>query len=164
MLNNFVLAFLIVLIMVTIVKYATAQPIPLVPPPSPESTTEQQRVSQNDRVPPKIEILTNELHEGKNVFNVRITDNSSLTTREVEYVHDGQLRADGLFRDQNNVYKALIDIHPPSRIVTVTVADANGNVASDYREYEITQPQDLFTQIFDKLSQTVSYIQGLLGW
>jgi hypothetical protein len=150
--------------MIATFRCANGQPIPLVPPPSPESTTEQQRVSQNDRVPPKIEILTNELHEGKNVFKVRITDNSSLTTREVEYVHNGQLRADGLFRDQNNVYKALIDIHSPSRIVTVTAADANGNVASDYREYEITRSQNFFTLIIDKLSQTVSYIQKLLGW
>jgi hypothetical protein len=152
------------LIIISIVRYASAQPIPLVPPPSPQNNLEQQKASQNDRVPPKIEILTDELHEGKNVFKVRITDNSSLTTREVKYVRDGQLRVDGLFRDQNNVYKALIDIHSPSRIVTVTVADANGNVASDYKEYEITKPQDLFTQIIDKLSQTVSYIQKLLGW
>ncbi len=161
--NNFVLAFLVILIMISIARFASAQPVPLVPPPSPESSPEQQKVLQNDRVPPKIEILTDELHEGKNVFRVRITDNSSLTTREVKYVHDGQLKMDGLFRDQNNVYKALIDIHPPSRIVTVTVADASGNVASDYKEYQITKPQDVFTQIIDKLSQTIRYFQNLLG-
>jgi hypothetical protein len=158
------LAFVIVLIIVSTVRYASAQPIPLLPPPAPESTPEPPKISQNDKVPPRVEILTDELHEGKNVFKVRITDNSSLTTREVKYVHDGQLRVDGLFRDQNNVYRALIDIHPPSRIVTVTVVDANGNVASSYKEYEITKPQDIFTQIIDKLSHTISYIQNLLGW
>ena len=110
-----------------------------------------------------IEILTTELHEGKNVFRVRITDDSSLRTREIKYVHDGQLRVDGLFRDQNDVYKALIDIYPPSRIVTVTAGDANGNIVSDFEEYEITKPQDIFSQIMDRLSQTLNYFQNLLG-
>src|SRR5215218_10915902 len=90
--------------------YARAQPIPLLPPPPPEKRPEVEKIAENDRMAPKIEILTSELHDGKNVFKVRITDESSLRTREVKYVHNGQLRVDGLFRDQNNVYKALIDI------------------------------------------------------
>jgi len=103
------------------------------------------------------------LYEGINVFKVRITDDSSLRTREVKYVHDGQLRVDGLFRDQNNVYKALIDISPPSRVVTVTASDANGNIVSDYKEYEISRPRDLISQIMDRLSQTLNYFQNLLA-
>jgi hypothetical protein len=129
----------------------------------PESSPEQERIAPNDRAPPVIEILTTELHEGKNVFRVRITDDSSLRTREIKYVHDGQLRVDGLFRDQNDVYKALIDIYPPSRIVQVTAGDANGNIVSDFEEYEITKPQDIFSQIMDRLSQTLNYFQNLLG-
>jgi hypothetical protein len=82
-------------------------------------------------------------------------------------VHNGQLRVDGLFRDQNDVYKALIDIHPPSRVVMVTAGDANGNVISDFREYEITKSQDVFTEIFtqvmDRLSQTLNYLRNLFG-
>ena len=104
------------------------------------------------------------MHEGKNVFKVRITDESSLRTREVKYVHNGQLRIDGLFRDQNNVYKALIDIQSPSRVVMVTAGDANGNIVSDFREYEITHSQDIFTQVMDRLSQTLNYFRNLFGW
>ena len=156
-------AFLLLLIAVSIARYASAQSIPMVPPPFPESSPEQERVAPNDRAPPVIEILTTELHEGKNVFRVRITDDSSLRTREIKYVHDGQLRVDGLFRDQNDVYKALIDIYPPSRIVVVTAGDANGNIVSDYEEYEISKPQDIFSQIMDRLSQTLNYFQNLLG-
>ncbi|MDQ3854032.1 MAG: hypothetical protein M3299_14505, partial [Thermoproteota archaeon] len=80
------------------------------------------------------------------------------------YVHNGQLRIDGLFRDQNNVYKALIDIQPPSRIVMVTAGDANGNTVSDFREYEITESQDIFTQVINRLSQMLAYFQNLFGW
>jgi hypothetical protein len=162
-LNDVLFAFLLLLIAVSIARYASAQSIPMVPPPFPESSPEQERVAPNDRAPPVIEILTTELHEGKNVFEVRITDDSSLRTREIKYVHDGQLRVDGLFRDQNDVYKALIDIYPPSRIVVVTAGDANGNILSDYEEYEITKHQDIFSQIMDRLSQTLNYFQNLLG-
>jgi hypothetical protein len=163
-LKEFTFTFLLLLIVVSAGRYASAQSIPTLPPPFPESSPEEERAVPNDRAPPEIEILTTELHEGKNVFKVRITDDSSLRTREVKYVHNGQIRVDGLFRDQNNVYKALIDIQQPSRVVMVTAGDANGNIVSDYKEYEITKAQDIFTQIMDRLSQTLNYFQNLLGW
>jgi hypothetical protein len=94
---------------------------------------------------------------------VRISDDSSLRTREVKYVHDGQLRVDGLFRDQNDIYKALIDIKPPSRIVEVTAGDARGNVASDFREYEITKSQGILGDMVDLLSRIITYLQNLFG-
>jgi hypothetical protein len=164
-LKEFAVAFLLLIIVVSAGGYARAQSIPFLPPPFPENSPEEEEIiAEDDRAPPRIEILTTELREGKNVFKVRITDESSLRTREVKYVHDGQLRVDGLFRDQNNVYKALIDIQPPSRVVMVTAGDANGNIVSDFREYEITKSQDIFTQVMDRLSQTLNYFQNLFGW
>jgi hypothetical protein len=143
--------------------HASAQSIPL-PPPFPGSNDGgEEKKAPNDRDPPQIEILTTELHDGKNVFKVRIVDESSLQTREVKYVYDGQLRTDGLFRDQNNVYKALVDMHPPSRIVVVTAGDANGNIDSVYKEYKVSAPQDLFSQIIDMLSKISGHMQNLFG-
>lgn len=156
--------FLLLMLTMSAGRCANAQSIPMLPPPFPENSPQEERIAENDRTPPQIEILTTELHEGKNVFRVMITDESSLRTREVKYVHNGQLRVDGLFRDQNNVYKALIDIQPPSRVVMVTASDANGNIVSDFREYEITESQDIFTQIMDRLSQMLNYFQNLFGW
>ncbi|MDP8888151.1 MAG: hypothetical protein M3M89_00795 [Thermoproteota archaeon] len=157
-------AFMLLVLTVSAGKCASAQSFPMLPPPFPENSPQEERIVENDRAPPQIEILTTELHEGKNVFEVRITDESSLRTREVKYVHNGQLRIDGLFRDQNNVYKALIDIQPPSRIVVVTAGDANGNIVSDFREYEITESQDIFTQVMDGMSRLLNYFQNLFGW
>jgi hypothetical protein len=163
LLKQLTVALLLLVLLMSSLGHVWAQPIPLLPPPSPENRQEVERISQNDKVPPKIEILTTELHEGKNVFEVRITDDSSLHTREVRYVHDNQLRIDGLFRDQNNVYKALIDIHPPARIVEVTAGDANGNIATAFREYDISKSQDIFGQIADMLSQVINYFQHLFA-
>jgi hypothetical protein len=165
-LKEFAVAFLL-LVMIIIVsagRCGSAQSIPILPPPFPESSPQEERIAENDQAPPQIEILTTELHEGKNVFEVRITDESSLRTREVKYVHNGQLRVDGLFRDQNNVYKALIDIQAPSRVVMVTAGDANGNLVSDFREYEIIESPDIFRQVVDELSQMLNYFQSLFGW
>ena len=163
-LKEVVIAFLLLVLTLSAGRCASAQSIPMLPPPFPENSPQEEVIVENDRAPPQIEILTTELHEGKNVFEVRITDESSLRTREVKYVHDGELRIDGLFRDQNNVYKALIDIQSPSRIVMVTAGDANGNIVSDFREYEITESQDIFTQVMNWLSQTLNYFQNLFGW
>jgi hypothetical protein len=156
--------FLLLVLIVSAGRCALAQSFPMLPPPFPENSPQEERIVENDRAPPWVEILTTELHEGKNVFKVRITDESSLRTREVKYVHDGQLRVDGLFRDQNNVYKALIDIEPPSRIVVVTAGDANGNMVSDFREYQITESQDILTQVMGRLSQMLDYFQNLFRW
>lgn len=163
-LKELAVAFMLLVLTVSAGKCASAQSFPMLPPPFPENSPQEERIVENDRAPPQIEILTTELHEGKNVFEVRITDESSLRTREVKYVHNGQLRIDGLFRDQNNVYKALIDIQPPSRVVVVTAGDANGNIVSDFREYEITESQDIFTQVMDGMSRLLNYFQNLFGW
>jgi hypothetical protein len=162
--NVLTFVLLLLVLIVSAGRSAIAQSFPMLPPPFPENSPQEERIVENDRAPPQVEILTTELHEGKNVFKVRITDESSLRTREVKYVHNGQLRVDGLFRDQNNVYKALIDIEPPSRIVVVTAGDANGNMISDFREYEIAESQDILTQVIGRLSQMLDYFQNLFRW
>jgi hypothetical protein len=150
------IAVLLLVAAISIIGYASAQPIP-VPPPFPENNPEEARIAENDKSPPKIEVLTTELHAGKNVYRVRITDDSSLAVREVKYVQNGELRTDGLYRDQNDIYRALVDIQPPSRIVVITAGDANGNVASTYREYDIVGSDDVFTQIINMLSRIPDY-------
>jgi hypothetical protein len=154
---------LMVLLLPLAASHASAQSIPL-PPPSPSNSGENTKIAPNDRVPPNIQILTTELDEGKNVFRVKITDDSSLQVREIKFVQNGQLTSTGLFRDQNDVYKALIDIHSPSRVVEVTASDANGNVASTFREYDVKSTPNMLTQILNALSQIPHTIQNLLGW
>jgi hypothetical protein len=156
------IAVLLLVAVISMAGYARAQPIP-VPPPFPENNPEEARIAENDRNPPKIEVLTTELHEGKNVFRVRITDESSLTVREVKYVQDGQLKVDGLFRDQNDVYRALVDIKQPARIVVITAGDANGNLASTYEEYDVIKSDDIFAQIMDMLSRIPDYFRNFFG-
>jgi hypothetical protein len=140
---------------------AYAQPFPI-PPPLQSGFEEEEHIAEGDKTPPQIEILTDELTSGKNVFRVKITDESSLRIREVRYIQDGQFRTEGLFRDQNDVYKALIDIQPPSRIVVVTAGDAAGNIATEHGEFEIAGRQDIFMEITNFLSAIPDYLERFL--
>ena len=73
------------------VQSATAQLVPL-PPPSPDSNTiEQTNQTPNDNKAPVIEPLTSEVKAGKNVFKVRISDESGLQLGQIKYVHDGKI-------------------------------------------------------------------------
>ena len=159
MLPYLVLAFVLALIWIAYPAYA--QPFPI-PPPLPSSLEQKPHVAEGDKTPPSVEILTENLEAGKNVFRVRITDESSLQVREVRYVQSGQFKSEGLFRDQNDIYKALIDIQPPSRIVVVTAGDAAGNTATTYHEYDVSGQPDLLKGIMDVLGGIPEYIQRLL--
>ncbi|HEX2013675.1 MAG TPA: hypothetical protein VLA68_00470 [Nitrososphaera sp.] len=141
---------------------AIAQSLPLPPPFPDDGGSEEPRIAQNDRVPPKIEVITEHLQAGKNVFSVRITDDSSLRVREVRYVQDGEIITQGLLRDQDNIYKALVEIEPPSRIVVVTAGDAAGNIASSYREYDVSYSKDLFGEILDMLRRVPVFFQSII--
>ena len=155
------LIVLVALITLGLLGQAYGQPFPI-PPPFPSGSEQTERIAQGDKTPPKIEILTEELNAGKNVLRVRITDDSTLRVRDVRYVQDGQIKSEGLFRDQDDVYKGLIDIQPPSKIVVVTAGDSAGNIASTHREYEISSQRDIFKDIMDILGSIPEYIRNFL--
>jgi hypothetical protein len=129
------------------VQSAAAQLIPL-PPPSPSSNTiDQTNQAPNDNKAPVIEPLTTEIKAGKSVFKVRISDESGLQVGQIEYVHDGKIVTTDLVKEQNDVYKALIDIQPPSRIIVIDATDQNGNVATVVKEYSILPGVDILKGI-----------------
>lgn len=151
----------VALITLPFLGQAYGQTFPI-PPPFPSGSDQAERIADGDKSPPKIEILTEELKAGTNVLQVRITDDSTLRAREVRYVQDGQFKTEGLYRDKDDIYKALIDIQPPSRIIVVTAGDSAGNTASTFREYEIPGQQDMFKEIIDILSSIPESVQNFL--
>ena len=158
------LALLLAIVAPLAVNHANAQLLPFPPPSFPGGISQQTTViAANDTKPPQIEILTTELHEGKNVFKVRIRDDSSLLTREVKYVENGQLKVVGLYHERDDIYDALINIHSPSNIVLVTAGDASGNISNAFGEYEIEPASNLVTQIANTLSHIPYYLQNIFG-
>ncbi|MGI8831320.1 MAG: hypothetical protein ACR2IS_01640 [Nitrososphaeraceae archaeon] len=145
-LSIWVYIFLTAFSLVT-VQSSAAQLIPL-PPPSPSSNTiDQPNQAPNDNKAPVIQLLTTEIKAGKSVFKVRISDESGLQLGQIKYVHDGRIVTADLVKDQNDVYKALIDVQPPSRIIVIDAADQNGNVATVVKEYSILSGPDILKGI-----------------
>ncbi len=145
-LGIWVYIFITALSLVT-VHSATAQLIPL-PPPSPSSsTTDNTNQAPNDNKAPVIQPLTTEIKAGKSVFKVRISDESGLQLGQIKYVHEGRIVTADLVKEQNDVYKALIDVQPPSRIIVIDAADQNGNVATVVKEYSILPGPDILKGI-----------------
>lgn len=150
---------LAVLFILSILRWGTggialAQFVP-VPPPS--SVVEQQskdlHAAANDKSPPKIEILTKLLSEGKSVFKVSIKDESGIASAFIKYVNDGKIKTEALLPRGGDLYEALIDIHPPSRIVELQAVDAAGNTLNTYATFDVLSPNDLFSRIRQILTQ-----------
>lgn len=134
-------------------QQANAQLIPL-PPPSLEPKTthsplEPNHQATNDSISsPIIEFLTTSLIDGKNVLKVKITDKSDLRYAEIKYVQNGNVVTQGLVRDPNNVYKALIDSRSPSAVIIINAVDINGQRASVVKVLNVTSfPNNILGQI-----------------
>ena len=62
-------------------------------------------------------------------------------------------------KEQNDVYKALIDIQPPSRIIVIDAEDQNGNRATVVKEYSILPGADLLKGIENFFSNMIGKSQ-----
>lgn len=135
---------------------AAAQFVPL-PPPSPDTgTPEQPDLTPDDHKAPIIEVITSSLKAGKNVFKVKLMDESGIQLGDVKYVHNGQIKVVDLVKDINDVYKALIDIQPPSRVIAIEAGDPNGNRATVVKEYSIGPASNILQDIQDFFSGILS--------
>ena len=86
---------LVIASMVFCVGSASAQFVPL-PPPSPStssSSTEKNDLPPDDHKVPIVEVMTSNLKPGKNVFKVKLTDESGIQLGDIKYVHNGKLRS-----------------------------------------------------------------------
>jgi hypothetical protein len=141
-------------------KQVNAQLIPL-PPPSlgPKATNSHLKPGQtennNNTSSPLIEFLTTSLIEGKNVLEVKITDKSDIKRAETEYVRNRNLVTQELVRDPNNVYKALIDVHPPSAVIVINAFDINGQKASVVKQLNVSSFQN---SILGYISNLLFYV------
>ena len=133
-------------------QFSEAQLIPL-PPPAPDINPEQtqnQNTSQ-DIVPPVIQFVTTELADGKNVLKVNVTDASDIIMREVSFVDDGKIRTETLVYEGNNIYKALVDVNPPSAVIVINVNDVYGNEASLAQSVPVKESPSIISRILDML-------------
>ncbi|MDQ6866085.1 MAG: hypothetical protein M3044_19945 [Thermoproteota archaeon] len=132
-------------------QQADAQITPIPPPaqqPKPTPLHLEPSQFKNDTNSPILEVLTTSMIEGGNVFRVKITDEAPITTAQITFVQNGQLVTQGLVRDPNNVYKALIYVHSPSAVVVTSAFDVHGKTASVVKYLDVTPlPKSIHAQI-----------------
>jgi hypothetical protein len=135
-------------------QFSEAQLIPL-PPPAPDIEPErsQNQNTSQENVPPVIQFVTTELANGKNVLKVNVTDASDIRLREVSFVDDGEIRTETLVYEGNNIYKALVDVNPPSAVIVINVDDIYGNEASLARSIPVKESPSIISRILDMLTK-----------
>ena len=133
-------------------QFSEAQLIPL-PPPAPDINPEQTQNlnTSQDNVPPVSQFVTTELADGKNVLKVNVTDASDIIMREVSFVDDGKIRTETLVYEGNNIYKALVDVNPPSAVIVINVNDVYGNEASLAQSVPVKESPSIISRILDML-------------
>jgi len=138
------------------VQSTAAQFIPLPPPAPSGNTVDQAHQALDDNKAPVIEVLTTDLHAGKSVFKVRISDESGLQLAQIKYGQNERITTTGFVKEQGDVYKALIEVQPPSRIIVIDSADQSRNEATVVKEYNILPAPDILKQIED-------FFSGIIG-
>lgn len=150
-------------------QVANAQMPPLFPPPFPwidQSASNSNPGSTGDRTPPQVEVITTRLNHGKNVLIVKIIDDSFITSRQVKYVHDGEIAFADLARDHDNIYYALINVEPPTSIVEIDVIDSAKNRATIVEEIPVGPPagfSEIVSRVLTLITNIVTEITNTIG-
>lgn len=125
--------------------------IPPIPPPPPSNSDlgrdKELKIAKGDKTPPKIEVITKELRQGKNVVEVRIIDDSDLKTKLIVYVKNRGLSSTSLVEDSENHYVGLIESLPPSTVIRIDATDAANNKATIYKQLVVKEQNDFFSSI-----------------
>ncbi|HJT47090.1 MAG TPA: hypothetical protein VJ729_02820 [Nitrososphaeraceae archaeon] len=157
--TQLVVGVIIILAFFVFTKYVEVN-AQLIPIPSMSSVTQVQNKNintttiKNDHKAPEMQILTTKLIEGKNVFRVKITDESGIKSCEIRYNGYASVKLADCVYDSNNIYKSLISAAPPSQTVQVYVKDPNGNSATGVKTF-VVSPRP---HMLDQISQTFSIV------
>jgi hypothetical protein len=136
--------YIILLVMISVgVSYAGAQMLPL---PVPELKIQDsfegeigERELQFPKVfqPPIIEVMTDPLTEGKNVFRINITSEAPIEDCKITFKKDEIKKTEDCVKDTGSVFKALIDAKQPYQTVKVDARDLYGDSSTMVKKLQV---------------------------
>lgn len=130
-------------------------------PPQPQNTVEkiqkkdtaiENRQFSKEFQPPRLEILTKELWEGKNVIRIKVISQAPIDDCKINFLKQRIMRTVDCVNDHGNVYKALIDADPPYQIVDVTARDIYGDSSATSFRLNVSTQSVYLHQIWNMLS------------
>lgn len=96
-------------------------------------------LNKSDTFPPTISIVTDKLHEGTNILNLEISDDSPLIHKEVKYSVGNENRSVGLAKAFDNKFRALLKVLPPVSNIQVEAMDVNENYAQIQKSIDVEE-------------------------
>jgi hypothetical protein len=146
-LSLYSLAAMILMFQFFNMQIAQAQFIPL-PPPAPDSQPAQsKKVGKYDSVPPVIQFITTSLKDGKNVIKVRVMDDAPIDYVLIKEANNHKVLSDKMLADPNNIYKSLINVESPSKVVVIKAFDINGNSSEAVMKFDVQNSSGLVDSI-----------------
>jgi hypothetical protein len=143
------------LISFLLIQVVNAQSIP---PPPPSSDLP---AVHNDKVPngqtplthqsPTIQILNNDLKQGKNVLRIKIEPESGIKECTITYLHQQKPKVADCVIDHSSIYKALIDADIPSQSLKIYVKNIYGDISFYFKELDVIKEPTLLDTIWNIL-------------
>ena len=105
-------------------------------PPQPQNSDEkiekkdtaiENRQFPKEFQPPRLEMLTKGLWEGKNVIRIKVISQAPIDDCKINFLKQRNIRTVDCVNDHGNIYKALVDAEPPYQILDVTARDIYGD-------------------------------------
>jgi hypothetical protein len=140
---------------------ASAQLIPVPPPPSSDAKIDNKGKNvetstfPSARQPPNVEVLSKDLREGKNVIKVKITSEAGIAYCKIKYTKISSMKTVDCVNDQNNIYKALIDAYTPSQTIEVYVSDIYGDSTNSVKKLNVIAQPSLLDLVWNNLLHLV---------
>jgi hypothetical protein len=131
-------------------KSADAQLLPI-PGLFQSKTSEKDKAAANDYQPPEITLVTEKLNAGKNVFKIRISDNSNIDFCTIKYVKNGAVNTNDCVYDRADLYKSLIEATSAEQRIEIHAEDGNGNSATRVVKLPVMYPPSIFQKIIDSV-------------
>lgn len=123
-------------------------------------TTAQVALSQSDlsvkKPSPRLQLITPELKEGKNVLKVELSDKSAIIYSSVKYVKNGQLTLTSLTHDQGSVYKVLLDVKRPLAVVVFDLVNIDNVHIKEMKKLTVQSDSSLWDKILEWLKSITS--------
>lgn len=161
---------IILLMMISVgVSYTGAQMIPL---PVPELRIQDsfkgeigERELQFPKVfqPPIIEVMTDPLTEGKNVFRINITSEAPIEDCKITFMRDEIKKTEDCVEDTGSVFKALIDAKEPYQTVQVDARDLYGDSSTMVKKLQVVSQPSIADALGSSLNNLLGSTRNMLN-
>jgi hypothetical protein len=154
---------------------ASAQFLPPPPPPpvpptlknEHEELTSKETQFQLPKVfqPPQVQVITEELRDGKNVFKINITSEAPIKDCKITFTTSGDAkRTVDCVRDSGTVFKALIDAKQPYQTVYIQARDLYGDKSSTVEKLDVLPQLAIGEVIWNSLSSMIDTTKYIIQY